>query len=69
MHVKPAILGGLVAAPCHVRHGLTLPPQFGFAQPSDQRAQICVVQKGNIVPGDFKHDSKLGKLRSRVNHR
>ena len=43
--------------------------QLGFAQPPNQRAQVRIVQMGNIVPGDLKHDSTLGKPQSCVNHR
>jgi hypothetical protein len=39
---------------------MALPSQFSFAKPTDQRAQIGVIQEGNIIPGDFKHRSKLG---------
>lgn len=69
MNIEPAILGGLVTAPCDVRDGMALPAQFGFTKPPDQRAQIRVVQEGNIIPGNFEHGFKLGKRPNTVNHR
>ena len=44
-----------------MRDRMTLPAQFGFAQPSNQRTQVSIIQMGNIVPGDFEHNSKLRK--------
>lgn len=38
---------------------MALPTQFSLAKLPDQRAQIRVVQEGNIIPGDLKHRSKL----------
>jgi hypothetical protein len=48
---------------------MPVPPQLGFAESSNQPAQVFIVEEGNIVPGDFKHGSKLGKPQGIVNHR
>ena len=41
--------------------------QLRLAQPPDKCAQIVIGQSGDIVPGDFKHELKLGKPTKAVN--
>jgi hypothetical protein len=46
---------------------MILAAEFSFAQAAHDRAQVFVIQQGNIVANDLEHASKLGKRAATVN--
>jgi hypothetical protein len=55
-YVKASVLCGLLTTPGHGRRGKAAASRLSFAQISNQRPQVHIVQRRYIVSGDFEHD-------------